>query len=42
MALAAGALHPEAAAVVANVPFLCYLERAPTLTDAGPYQEVVS
>jgi cephalosporin-C deacetylase len=40
MALAVGALVPGLAAVVANVPFLCDVARAITITDAYPFREV--
>jgi cephalosporin-C deacetylase len=40
MALAVGGLVPDLAAVVANVPFLCDIARAVTITDAYPYREV--
>jgi cephalosporin-C deacetylase len=40
MALAVGALVPDVAAVVANVPFLCDIARAVTITDAYPFREV--
>ncbi|OLT20553.1 acetylxylan esterase [Ornithinimicrobium sp. CNJ-824] len=42
MALAVGALHDRVAAVVADVPFLCHLERAVTITDAAPYAEITA
>ncbi|SOC53790.1 acetylxylan esterase [Ornithinimicrobium cerasi] len=42
LALATGALHGRVAAVVADVPFLCHLERAVSITDAAPYSEVAS
>lgn len=40
MALAAGALADDVAALVANVPFLCDIARAVTITDAYPFREV--
>jgi cephalosporin-C deacetylase len=40
MALAVGGLVPDLAAVVANVPFLCDIARAVTITDAYPFREV--
>jgi cephalosporin-C deacetylase len=40
MALAVGGLVPGLAAVVANVPFLCDIARAITITDAYPFREV--
>lgn len=40
LALAAGALHGDVAAVVADVPFLCHFERALAVTDAAPYSEI--
>ena len=40
IALAAGALVPEAAAVLADVPFLCHYRRATEITDAAPYREI--
>lgn len=42
LALAAGALHPGAAAVVADVPFLCHFTRAVQVTDAAPYAEITA
>jgi len=42
MALAAGALHEAVAAVVADVPFLCHVDRAITITDAAPYAEITA
>ncbi|ROP27061.1 acetylxylan esterase [Pseudokineococcus lusitanus] len=39
-ALAAGALVPDVAAVVAQVPFLCDVPRALAITDADPFHEV--
>ncbi|MDT0183088.1 acetylxylan esterase [Microbacterium sp. ARD31] len=41
IAIAAGALAGDVAAVLADVPFLCHFERAVGLTDRDPYQEVV-
>lgn len=41
-ALAAGALADGVSAVVADLPFLCHVRRAVTLTDAFPYQELVA
>ncbi|AXK46777.1 acetylxylan esterase [Brachybacterium saurashtrense] len=41
LAIAAGGLVPDVAAVMANVPFLCHIRRAIDLTDADPYQEIV-
>lgn len=40
-ALAVGALAEQVAAVMADVPFLCHYERAVTITDSFPYQELV-
>ncbi|WP_151526095.1 acetylxylan esterase [Serinicoccus kebangsaanensis] len=42
LALAAGALHEQVAAVIADVPFLCHIERAMSITDSFPYQELVA
>jgi cephalosporin-C deacetylase len=42
LALAAGALHGGVAAVVADVPFLCHVERAVRITDAAPYSEITA
>jgi cephalosporin-C deacetylase len=42
LALAAGALHREVAAVVADVPFLCDVQRAVTVTDSAPYSEITA
>ena len=41
MAIAAGALADDVAAVVANVPFLCDIARAVGITDSKPFAEVV-
>jgi cephalosporin-C deacetylase len=41
LALAAGALRSDVAAVVAHVPFLCDIRHATRITDAAPYHEVV-
>ena len=41
LALAAGALHTSVSAVLADVPFLCHFARAVTITDDGPYHEIV-
>jgi cephalosporin-C deacetylase len=40
LALAAGALTGDVAAVVSRVPFLCQFDRAVTITDADPYAEI--
>lgn len=40
IALAVGALRPDLAAVITDVPFLSNFERACALTDVGPYAEV--
>lgn len=40
MALAAGALARDVAAVMADVPFLCHFEHAVGLTGAEPYAEI--
>lgn len=40
VAIAAATLLGHAAAVVANVPFLCDIPRAITITDADPYAEI--
>ncbi|WP_130014253.1 acetylxylan esterase [Serinicoccus sediminis] len=42
LALAAGALHRDVAAVNADVPFLCHFERALAVTDAAPYAEITA
>ncbi|GIG28112.1 acetylxylan esterase [Cellulomonas marina] len=41
IAIAAAALHPQVAAALVDVPFLCHFPRALTLTDNDPYHEVV-
>ena len=41
IALAAAALHPGVAALVSQVPFLCDIARAITITNDAPYSEVV-
>lgn len=41
LALVAGSLVPDVAAVMANVPFLCEIRRAIDITDCDPYQEIV-
>jgi cephalosporin-C deacetylase len=41
IALAVAGLVPDLAAAMVDVPFLCHIERAITLTDRDPYQEVV-
>ena len=40
IALAAGALMPDVAAVMTDVPFLCHIARGVELTDSDPYAEV--
>jgi cephalosporin-C deacetylase len=40
IALAAGGLAPDVAAVLPDVPFLCHYRRATEITDAHPYQEI--
>jgi cephalosporin-C deacetylase len=40
LAIAAAALVPDLAGVMADVPFLCHYERALAVTDADPYGEV--
>jgi cephalosporin-C deacetylase len=42
LALAVGALHQRVAAVVADVPFLCHVDRAVRITDAPPYAEITA
>ena len=42
VALAVAGLVPDLAGCVAEVPFLCHFERAIDLTDAHPYQELVT
>lgn len=41
IAIAAAALSPGLVGAVVDVPFLCHFERAVTLTDNDPYQEIV-
>jgi cephalosporin-C deacetylase len=41
IAIAAGALVPDLAAVAPDVPFLCDFPRATTLIDRPPYSEIV-
>jgi cephalosporin-C deacetylase len=40
IALAAAALAPRVAALLAHVPFLCHFRRATEITDAMPYKEI--
>ena len=40
IALAAGALMPDVAAVMTDVPFLCHIARGVEQTDSDPYAEV--
>lgn len=40
LALAAAALSPDVSAVIANVPFLCDVQRATRITDGTPYREL--
>jgi cephalosporin-C deacetylase len=40
IALAAGGLMPDVAAVLPDVPFLCHYRRATEITDSHPYQEL--
>jgi cephalosporin-C deacetylase len=40
LALAAAALAPQVAALLAHVPFLCHFRRATEITDAMPYKEI--
>lgn len=40
LALAAGALAQQVAAVLAHVPFLCHFRRASEITDEMPYKEI--
>nr|BFE61528.1 acetylxylan esterase [Dactylosporangium thailandense] len=40
LALAAGALVPDVAAIVPDVPFLCHYRRATEITDKAPYSEI--
>src|SRR5690606_17348244 len=42
LALAAAALAPNVAALLAHVPFLCHYRRATEITDAMPYQEIAN
>lgn len=42
VALAVAGLVPDLAALMASAPFLCHLQRAIEITDAGPYGEVVA
>lgn len=41
VALAVGGLVPGLGAVMPDVPFLCHVQRAITITDAYPYRELV-
>lgn len=41
LAIAAAGLHRGVAGVLADVPFLCHVERAIGLTGSDPYEEVV-
>lgn len=41
LSIAAAALNPRVAALLADVPFLCHFERAIGLTGVDPYEEVV-
>jgi cephalosporin-C deacetylase len=41
IALAVTGLMSDLAAAMVDVPFLCHIERAITLTDRDPYQEIV-
>ncbi|MFP7834165.1 acetylxylan esterase [Marisediminicola sp. LYQ134] len=41
LAIAAAALGDDVAGALVDVPFLCHFERAVTLTDSNPYNEVV-
>jgi cephalosporin-C deacetylase len=41
IALAAAALSPVPSALMADVPFLCYVERAIKLVDSEPYAELI-
>lgn len=40
ISLAVGALVPDLAAVLPDVPFLCHFRRATTLIDTAPYNEI--
>jgi cephalosporin-C deacetylase len=40
IALATAGLVPDLAAVIADVPFLCHIQRAVDLTDRDPYAEI--
>lgn len=40
LALAAAALAPQVAALLAHVPFLCHFRRATEITDEMPYKEI--
>lgn len=40
IALAVGGLVPDLAAVMPDVPFLCHFERAITITNEDPYDEI--
>jgi cephalosporin-C deacetylase len=42
LALAVAGLVPDLAAVLTTAPFLCHIQRALDITDAGPYGEVVT
>ena len=41
MAVAAAALNHRIVAAMPDVPFMCHLQRAVGLTDAGPYPDIV-
>ncbi|MFP7696645.1 acetylxylan esterase [Trueperella sp. LYQ143] len=41
LAITAAALHPDIRAVMADVPFLCHIERSIGLTGAQPWAEIV-
>lgn len=40
LTIAAGALQPDVQVVMPDVPFLCHFERAISLTDNEPFQEI--
>lgn len=42
MTIAAAALEPSVTVAMADVPFLCHYRRATEITDAYPYQEIVT
>jgi cephalosporin-C deacetylase len=41
LALVAASLHPQVAAAMPNVPFLCHIRRSAQIATTGPYPELV-